>query len=105
MLVWPFPLARAMLPLPVNIACVLVFWQLMQVLYCSLTAGLLEQTGGMRLQGLRLVGIDGAQPSRGVRLRWGALAGALALVHAIAPGGGLAPTLDERISGVRIRTL
>ena len=105
MLAWPFPLARAVLPLPVNIVSVIVFWQLVQVLYCALTVGFLEQTGGMRLQGLRLAGDDGAPATRGARLRWGALCGALALVHAVAPADGQSPTLAERIAGVRIRAL
>ena len=105
MLAWPFPLARALLPVPVNVVCVIVFWQLVQVLYCAITAGVWGQTGGMRLQGLGLFAEDGESPGRTARAKWGALAGAVALKQALFPSSVETPSFAERIAGVHLRTL
>jgi hypothetical protein len=102
MLAWPFPLARAMLPLPVNIISVLVFWQVVQVAYCALAAGAWGSTAGTRLQGIVLVDADGGEPTRLRRAQWGALVGAAALVHIAVPPLDSARTLAERASGIRL---
>ena len=103
MLAWPFPLARAVLPLPVDIVSVLVFWQLVQVAYCALTAGLWGSTGGMWVQGLELVAAGGGETTRRQRAQWGALTGAAALVHVVIPPREGARTLAERVSGVDVQ--
>ena len=85
MLAWPFPLARVLLPVAVNVASVLVFWQLVQIAYFAIALSLWGQTAGMRLMGLHLACRDEAELSRGDRARWGARAGALAIPRLISP--------------------
>jgi hypothetical protein len=104
MLAWPFPLARAMLPVAVNIASVIVFWQLIQVLYFVVTVGVWKQTGGMRLQGLALRGLEGEEPQRGQRVIWAAIAGVLTWAQIAAPAGEESPTLAERVAKARVFT-
>jgi hypothetical protein len=102
MLAWPFPLARAMLPVAVNIASIIVFWQVIQVLYFVVTVGVWRQTGGMRLQGLTLRDRDGQEPPRGQRVMWAAIAGVLTWAQVAAPAGEGNPTLAERVAKVRV---
>ena len=105
MLAWPFPLARAMLPLPVNILSVLVFWQLVQVGYCAVAAAVWGGTAGTLVAGISLVAQDGAEITRANRAKWGALAGATALAHVVSPPTGGSPALAERVTGVRLESL
>ena len=105
MLAWPFPLARAMLPLPVNILSVLVLWQLIQVGYCALAAGVWGRTAGTLVAGISLVAQDGAETTRADRAKWGALAGAAALAHVVSPPAEGSPALAERLTGVRLESL
>jgi len=91
MLVWPFPIARALLPISVNVALVLVAWVLMGVAY-SLVCGLVwHRTAAMYLLGFTLAPIGEASlpvnPVGGPGLwRWGAAAGSLLLVTVAWPG-------------------
>lgn len=103
MLVWPFPIARAMLPPLVNVACILVAWQLIQVAYFAACSALWSTTGGMRLMGLTLAEPTGARPSRAVAVRWGLLAGVLGIprLFATARSAGK-PDAAERFSGARV---
>jgi hypothetical protein len=104
MLAWPFPLARMLLPVPVNVASLLLFWQVVQACYCALTAGVWGRTGGMLLQGLALVGPAHEEPSRVQRARWGVVYGAL-LLGTIAGVRGSAPSLaSERVANLELRS-
>jgi hypothetical protein len=99
-LAYPFPVMRAMLPLPVFVISILVVWQLVQVSYCALAAAVWGSTGGMYLRGLSLRTTDGGEATRGQRATWGALAGIAALVHVAAPPSEGKPALAERASGL-----
>jgi hypothetical protein len=86
MLAWPFPLARAYLPVWAIIAGVLVFWQVIQVLYHLVAIGFWGATGGMALLGLELCGEGSAGGRPPGRAAWSALEGLLCAVFAIVPG-------------------
>ena len=102
MLAWPFPLARAMLPPLVNVASVLVFWQLVQVVYFAVTVAFWGRTGGMRLQGLNLSARAGGPPSRASRIRWALIAGAFALAQVAKPATAPRSPLAERTTGIAL---
>jgi uncharacterized RDD family membrane protein YckC len=102
MLVWPFPLARAALAPLVNVACILVLWQVLQVAYFTITMAVWGATGGTRVMGLRVMGTDGEAASRRQRAIWGALSGVIAVARIIAPPRSPAQDMPERIAGVTV---
>ena len=104
MLAWPFPLARAVLPVWLDVVLLLVFWQLVQVGYCAVTAGVWGSTAGTWTQGVELATAEGDEPTRRQRAQWGAVTGAVALAHVALPPRETAVTLAERLSGVTVRT-
>ena len=99
MLAWPFPLARALLPVPALVLSILLFWQVVQIGYYALTIGIWGATGGMKVTGLVAVTADGATPTRGRRATWALVAGALAVVVIVAPE---VVTLPTRATGIRL---
>jgi uncharacterized RDD family membrane protein YckC len=101
-LVWPFPLARANLAPLVNVAGVLLLWQLLQVAYFAITMAVWKATAGTRLMGLRVVAADGVEPSRRQRAVWGALSGAIALPRMFVPAHEGERDGPERAAGVEL---
>jgi hypothetical protein len=104
MLVWPFPLARAVLPVFANVLSVVVLWQVIQVGYFAVAMAVWGSTAGLRLQGLRLACSDGSTPDRAARLKWGVLAGSLALPQLAAPPAEGARSIPERAADVDVVT-
>jgi uncharacterized RDD family membrane protein YckC len=101
-LVWPFPLARAALSPLVNVACVLVLWQLLQVVYFAITMSVWGATAGTRVMGLHVVDIDGGPPTRRQRAVWGALSGVIALARIAMPAQEGKRDAPERAAHVRL---
>ncbi|NTU70805.1 MAG: hypothetical protein HGB10_03160 [Coriobacteriia bacterium] len=103
MLLWPFPVARAMLSVPVHVLSILAVWYLVLIAYFSVTCGVWGQTGGMRLMGIVFTDTSGDAVNRGRRAQWGAIAGALVCVRLLvplAPDGTPGPV--ERLAGVSL---
>jgi uncharacterized RDD family membrane protein YckC len=100
MLAWPFPIARAYLPVPIIIVSVLVFWQLIQVLYHVITVGFWGATGGMRLLGMSLEGRGGERASSSAARSWALWQGLTCVLVAVAPRAMATGVLSpERRSG------
>jgi uncharacterized RDD family membrane protein YckC len=102
MLVWPFPLARAALAPLVNVACVLVLWQLLQIAYFTITVTVWGATAGTRVMGLRIVDTAGQSPTRRQRAVWGVLSGALAVVRVAVPASERDRDAPERVADVKV---
>jgi hypothetical protein len=104
-LVWPFPLARAMLTPLVHVISILVLWQIVQVGYFSISSAAWRKTPGMHLAGLVLKAADGSLPTRGQAVRWGLLAAVMAVPRVLTggPSSGRAD-LAERLSEVAVVT-
>lgn len=100
-LVWPFPLARANMSVIAQVVAILVAWQIVQSAYFAVAAGIWGQTGGMRLAGLSLMDADAREATRSQRVRWGAIAGALALGRLFS-SGGTDQGVPERLASVRL---
>ncbi len=99
MLLWPFPIARAMLAPAVNVLGILLLWGMVSILYHVLCARFWRKTAATHLLGYSLAdssgsgsGVDDAQA-----LRWGIAAGTLVVVNAFWGG---ASGIVERASGV-----
>jgi uncharacterized RDD family membrane protein YckC len=101
-LVWPFPLARAMLPVVVNVVSILVLWQLIQIAYFTVTMMVWGATAGTHLTGLRVVAVDGSAPSPRQRALWGALSGLVAVGRVIVPVRLGERGLPEKAAGVDV---
>ena len=104
LLAWPFPLARANMPVIAHVLAILIAWQIVQAVYFAVTAGVWGQTGGMRLLGLELIDDGGEAASAPRRACWGALAGLSALGGLVFPGGE-EPGIPERLTSVRVRLI
>jgi uncharacterized RDD family membrane protein YckC len=94
MLLWPFPLARMTLSVPVHVLSVLVFWQLVQTGYFAVTVSTWGQTAGMRLAGISLSENGGGEPTRSQRASWGAISGMLAFAVLVAPESGVSDSAE-----------
>lgn len=100
MLAWPFPVARANLPVPVHIVSILVFWLIVQVGYFVVAVGWWRATPGMALTGLRL-SPDADATTRGQRVKWALAEGPFAIVRVVG-GSPTRPTLAEKVSGLTL---
>ena len=102
MLVWPFPIARAMLAPAVNVLLILLTWEFANIVYHAVCARVWRHTAGTYLLGLSLC--DRSVPEKGVSdaaaLKWGVVAGMLVVVTAVWGG---ASTIIERASRVELR--
>lgn len=102
MLAYPFPIARASLPLPVFVGSVILVWQVVQVAYCAVTAGIWHGTAGTRLAGLVVADSDGGTGTGPRRAAWGALAGLSATVQAIVPPADGSAGMAARATGIAL---
>lgn len=101
-MVWPFPVMRALLSPAGHAAAMVVTWALTTLLYFSISAAVWQRTLGMRAFGLRLAGPGDSAPSRGAGVRWGIIAGATVLWYAIAPASACGNGMPERASKTAI---
>lgn len=101
-MVWPFPVMRALLSPGGHVAAMLVAWAVTTVVYFAVSAAVWHRTIGMRAFGLRIDGLDGAEPARSAATRWGIIAGATALWFALAPISACRSGLAERVSATMI---
>jgi hypothetical protein len=101
MLLWPFPIARAMLAPPVNVALVLLTWGIVNIAYHAVCARVWRQTGAMYLLGFALGGtaVPGEPVDDAHAMRWGLFAGAFVVVNAIWPG---VSTVVENAASVQL---
>jgi uncharacterized RDD family membrane protein YckC len=102
MLVWPFPVARAMLSPTVQVAGVLALCVCLQLAYYIVAAAIWRQTLGLRLAGLRLSSSAGGAPTRAQVVKWAAISASLALWYAFAPRSACATGLAERLTATRV---
>jgi hypothetical protein len=103
MLLWPFPIARAMLPPLVNVVLVLLTWDIVNIAYHVVCARVWRRTGATYLLGITLSSAgEAVEPLDDSRaLRWGALAGALVLVNMVWSG---ASAIITNGSGAELRS-
>jgi len=103
MLLWPFPIARAMLPPLVNVVLVLLTWDIVNIAYHIGCARIWRHTGATYLLGMTLGGVDeSAEPVDDARaVRWGVFAGALVVVNIAWPG---ASAIIAKRSAVELRS-
>jgi hypothetical protein len=102
MLLWPFPIARAMLAPVWNVLFVLLTWLIVGLVYHVVCARFWRRTAAMYLLGYALetrVGSHG-EIDNAVAIRWGLVAGALVVLNAV-----WAPTaaVVESASGAELR--
>lgn len=102
MLVWPFPIARAMLAPAVNVLFVLLMWEFVNIVYHATCARVWRHTAGTYLLGLSLCdgSLPDAEASDAAALKWGVVAGTLVVVNAVWGG---ASAIIERASRVELR--
>ena len=96
MLLWPFPVARAMLSPTIHVAGVLATCVIVQLVYFALSASVWSQTLGMRLVEVRLVSDDGEPVSRGRAVQWGLVSAVIAPWYVVAPSSACAASIAER---------
>jgi len=102
MMLWPFPVGRAMLSPAVHVLGVLITYGVVQVLYYAVSAVAWRQTLGMRLVGVRLRSADGAVPARRHALRWGLVSAVTAPWYVVAPRSACTARTAERFSRTTI---
>ena len=102
MLLWPFPIARAMLAPVWNVLFVLLTWLIVGVVYHVVCARFWRRTAAMYLLGYSLENMAGphGEIDNAVAMRWGLVAGSLVVLNAVwAPAAGVI----ESASGAELR--
>ena len=106
MLMWPFPIARAMLAPLTNVLLLLTSWAVISVLYHVVCARVWRRTAGMYLLGLSLCDANGPADEcppvdNRTALRWGFIAGLLALASV---AWARVSSFERDLSGVELRS-
>lgn len=102
MMLWPFPIARAALSLPVHVAGVLVSCFIVQLAYFSVCAVVWNRTLGMRLAGIGVYAHNGGSPTRRQALLWGLISALIAVWFAVAPRQAGLASVAERASATTV---
>jgi uncharacterized RDD family membrane protein YckC len=98
MMIWPFPVARALMSPAAHVAGVLATCLIVLLVYFSVSAAAWRQTLGMRLAGVRLESIEGDAPTRAQGLKWGLVSAVVAPWYIVAPASACSASIAERVS-------
>ena len=98
MMLWPFPVARMWLSLPVHVAGVLLTCVFSGLLYYAISAAVWRKTLGMRLAGIKLESATEAQATWARATQWGLVSAIIAPWFVVAPRSACKAAFAERVS-------